>query len=422
MAACCAYGALVVALFLRKFELMSFSRLSDYDPDADVGTSVNEHLGFDKIKEYQVEGMTCASCVAGIESNLLRRKGVKRVNASFLLNRAVAWYNRLQVTPEVIRGDIEATGFSASFIEIDNGKKKGFVCNWGEAFSWSLLFTIPILLLHAIPGQLGSPRQRQFYALILAGFVQFGFGLPFYRTALLALSSNGLRHLPMDFAIAWSRSVAYAVSVYCYATHIGESYAATTASLITVISLGKHLETRSRTSVTAALSAFAEIVPSTALLHRSKERIPTSRLRTGDAGVAPGERFPCDGTLIRDKGCAVSIELDQGYHTGEIRPVPKEPADVCLAGTTNSSSKPAVVEVVNDGKSRLGAVINAVLAAQSSKSDMQLTTERMASYIVPAAVLLSILSFILWLPIGIFQAVRYTTATIVVYGCDDRLG
>lgn len=421
MAACCLYGAFLVSIFLRKYEILSSYRLSDDNEDEGCTPKEKQQWGLDRLESFIIDGMTCSSCAESIESSLSKRQGIRRANVDCILGRADIVYNYIQISRSQIIEDIGSTGFAATPEKIKmittSAQRSLGRWNWGEAFTWSLFLLVPILVIDLVPTMILPDRTRQLYMLILGGAMEFGFGLPFFRHSVLAFWKNGLRNLPMDVLISLSTLISYFASLYFYTQHKRDCYVVTSSSLITVLSLSKHIESRFKASITGIVRAFAASIPSHARIFESGYLIPIGMLRRGDLIVVGAkETFPCDGKLVlADNFTSVDrLEVDESFHTGESKPVIKEIGDLCLAGTINSGSGPVLVQIQEGATSRIDEIYKTLLQAQRYKSNLQSTVEDLAAFLVPVTLVLSFLSFVWWSFIGLDQALRVVTATLVV--------
>lgn len=437
MAACCLYGAFLMGLFLRKYELFNSFRLSDKITQTDT-ESLTELprpalSGLDRWDEFDVSGMTCTSCSNAVQSSLTKVDGVKRANVDILRGRVQIVHDCTRATTRHMKQAIEDAGFTAVH-KTESGKQhrtldqRLAMWNFGEAFTWSLFFVIPILGLGALRNSILEEERRQLYILLLAGFVQFGLGLPFHRRTWLMLSSR--LPLSMDVLVSASTTTAFCTSVAFYLWDDSTSYATMTATLISVLSLGKHLESHARVSIADTLEAFTRTVPSEARVLSSggtSTVVPVQMLRDNDLVlVGSGQRFPCDGKLywLPSGLYADTVEIDESFHTGEALPVVRTIGDICLAGTRNSSPLPALIEIQNaeEATARLAAIAKALVDSQIYKSRTQTAVESAMACMVPAILLLAIASFVGWLLVGTLDdALRSLVATLVV-ACPCALG
>ncbi|KAH5997285.1 hypothetical protein HBI83_231860 [Parastagonospora nodorum] len=269
-----------------------------------------------------------------------------------------------------------------------------------------------------------NPQTCRTGILWLAGFVQFGFGLPFYEKAIAAMRNTGLLYLPMDALIAASTTTSYIMGLKSYFLGKDVHYATTAATLIFVISLGRYVGEMFRTSSAPTIAAFSNIVPSEARLLRSPTPVSSHTLKPGDfVVVEAAHRFPCDGRLVAypNQFQTLNLNIDESIHTGESILVKKVWGDICLAGTINSHSQEIIIEVIEGGRNRLDQILDAVLEAQLQKSDIQPWLDQVSEYMVSCVMFCAFIAFLVWLPDGFDTAATFFSTTLIV-ACPCAFG
>ncbi|KAJ5765632.1 Cu(+2)-transporting P-type ATPase [Penicillium odoratum] len=417
MAACCLFGAFIVSIFLQKCNQIT----SDASIDSLLNIVPKEEIGNDRTLSLAVEGISCINCTDKIEKKILSIDGVRIARLEPLSGRAVVVYNSQIIQPISITNTVQKLGFPC---RTSNSTAQAR-WKWGLAFTWSLFLILPICLLHFNLDFLIDARTRHLYRIILAGIVQTVFGWPFYRQCIFSLR-NGWRQ-SMDSLIVYSTTVSYLTDLFFYSRGLPANHATTAAMLISVMSLNRHLESRFRRSATAALVAVAQLLPTHAHSFTLGRQVLARMLKSGDRVlVKPGERFPCDGTLIAHPVCPCSVPLlvDESLHTGESHRIEKRLGDICIAGTTNESHETVLLEVLpGAGRSRIGEIVDAILHAQRRSSQFQASTERLGQAITPAAIILSAVAFFYWLSDGLEKALGFMTASLAVAcPCATGLG
>ncbi|MBP8220310.1 MAG: cation transporter, partial [Aeromonadaceae bacterium] len=278
-----------------------------------------------------IQGVHCASCVRRIEQGLLRVAGVVRVSVN--PGNGMAELVMLEQTePGAVLQALSALGFSAQW----PGAKAPLAAE-GSAPSWpewgsSLLaaaLTLPLLLpmVAMLWGDhLAWPPLWQW---LLATPVQFGLGARFYRGAWQALR-NGSGN--MDLLVALGTSAAYGLSCWLWVTSLGAPdglvpplYFEASATVITLVLLGRWLETRAKRQTMAALEALQALRPELARAWRGGQwlSVPLASLVVGErVQVLAGERIPVDGRVLQGESL-----VDESLLTGESLPVDKQPGD-----------------------------------------------------------------------------------------------
>ncbi|CAP68205.1 uncharacterized protein PODANS_7_4720 [Podospora anserina S mat+] len=298
----------------------------------------------------------------------------------------------------------------------------------------SILLTIPVLVLAWAPLH-GHEIAYESGSLALATLVQFLVAGPFYPKALKALVFS--RVIEMDLLIVLSTSAAYVFSVVSFAFLVtGEplstgSFFETSTLLVTLIMVGRYVAALARQKAVESIS-IRSLQVNTAILvdfHGDHGReIDTRLLQLGDIfKVMPESRIPTDGTTL-----AGTSEVDGSMVTGESRPVVKSPGSPVIAGTSNGLS-PLLVRVTrNPGDNTIDTIAAMVDEAKLSKPTMQRLADRVASYFVPVISLLMIITFAIWIAVGIrvrgvsareaiIEAVTYAI-TVLIVCCPCAIG
>lgn len=255
--------------------------------------------------------------------------------------------------------------------------------------------------------------------LILAAPVQFLVGARFYRAAWPALRAGTGN---MDLLVALGTTAAFGLSLYEMARGGQHLYFEASASVITLILVGKTLEARAKRSTTAAVRALLELRPRTARVLRDEGRsveVPVEAVGRGEIVVVkPGERVPVDGTITRG-----ASELDESLLTGEALPVSKKEGDDVTGGSINGSGL-LHVEATRVGEdSTLAQIVALVEGAQASKAPIQGLVDRVAAVFVPVVVAVAILTLVAWLVMGATTADAILAAvSVLVIACPCALG
>ncbi len=270
------------------------------------------------------------------------------------------------------------------------------------------ILAIPLLVFMFLPYEI--PPWIQF---VLATPVQFYSGYSFYVGTFR-------KSINMDTLVALGTSAAYGLSLWNIFAG-GHLYFETSAVLITFILIGRILEARSKERAQFGMKALLEMQPTSAQVRRGDllETVNIEAVKKGDIVVIrPGEKVPVDGVVVKG-----SSHIDESMLTGESMPVKKEEKSPVSTGTMNKEGA-IEVEVTKLGtETSLGQIIKLVEEASASKPPVQKLVDRIASIFVPCVVLISIITFFLWLFIesnaakGILSAVA-----VLVVACPCALG
>lgn len=376
--------------------------------------------------ELALSGMTCAACAARIEKALNALPSVA-ANANLATERA-----RLHFTPgmtdvDEIIASIRKAGYDARIVtgaseEAERAQKAAAYNAQRREFVIAALLAVPFLMQMVIMLMQGShsdwlPRWLQW---LLATPVQFWIGRRFYVGAYRALRGGSAN---MDVLVALGTSAAYGMSVTAMlfphdALHV---YFEASVMIITLVLLGKLLESRARARATTAMSALLKLQPRTAHVERDGAAIdvPIDQVRVGDVfQVRPGESIPVDGTVLEGESSVVEAML-----TGESIPVRKTLSTPVFAATTNGSGllKCRATQVGNG--TMLATIIRLVAEAQGSKAPIQRLADKVSGIFVPVIVAVAAVTLIAWLAAtGDFPRAVVNAIAVLVIACPCALG
>ena len=298
----------------------------------------------------------------------------------------------------------------------------------------SAIFTIPVLVFAWAP----LPEHKLAYnaaSLALATIVQVVIAGPFYPSALKSLLFS--RVIEMDLLIVLSTSAAYVFSVVAFGYLVNGhplstgQFFETSTLLVTLIMLGRFVSALARQKAIESISVRA-LQPATALLvsetGATDIQIDARLLQYGDMfKVSPETRIPTDGTVIQG-----SSEVDESMVTGEAHPVHKKAKSAVIAGSMNGQGSLKVLVTRLPGDNTISAIANMVDEAKLSKPKTQELADRVAGYFVPVIVTLTIITFVIWIAIGIkvrgessseaaIQAITFGIAVLIV-SCPCAIG
>ncbi len=287
----------------------------------------------------------------------------------------------------------------------------------------ALALTVPIFFYSEMARMVFDIQAPQFpgseYALLAVGSIVFFYcGWIFLASAYRELQAR----LPgMMTLIAIATSAAYLYSFFSILSGTNQDLLFELSSLITIMLLGHWIEMRSVQGAQGALKELAKLLPDQAEVIRNgkTEIISLSELRVGDVVlVKPGAKIPADGKIIEG-----SSELNESIITGESKPVEKTTGDTVIAGSINGDGS-LKVEIEKIGEQTfLAGVMKLVADAQSSKSRLQMLSDRAAFYLTFIAIGVGGITFISWLLVdaGISIATERLVAVLVIT-CPHALG
>lgn len=374
-----------------------------------------------KTIEYNffVEEMSCASCVSRVEKALRKIDGVIDVSVNLATEKATVKANA-DVKLETLMAAVDKAGYhevkiSEPEIHAKDVSKQASVWPIIISVIFAIPFVLPMLLeLFGIHWMMPAWLQ-----LVIASIVQFGLGAKFYRSgfnAAKALSGN------MDLLVAIGTSAAYGLSLYqLIIGHADHLYFESSVVIITLILIGKWLESRAKHQTTQAIEALSALRPEVALVRQGEQEVslPINQVKVNDVVVIkPGERIPVDGIVIEG-----TSSCDESMLTGESFPVTKTLNSTVTGGTINGEGLLIVKTTAIQADSMLSKIIAMVESAQAKKAPIQRIVDRISAIFVPVILLIALITLLAW---GFIshdwqQALLHAVAVLVI-ACPCALG
>jgi P-type Cu+ transporter len=375
----------------------------------------------------QISGMHCASCATLINRSLLRTPGVQEANVNYATAKASVSFDEEALKQSKLIEIVRSKGYDA-FVQTgddsDSGRHERIQRQEIEQlqllFMISLIFTIPIFVIAMVLMWLGiMVPYRDFLLFALATPVQFIVGAQFYRGAWVALRN---RSANMDTLIALGTSAAYCFSVYAIFLNPGlEQYFEASSILITLVIMGKLLEARSKGRTSDALKKLIGLSPKNATVIRDRKEIVVAidDVLVGDILlVRPGEKIPVDG-LITEGASAV----DESMVTGESIPVEKAKGNAVIGGTINKHGSFRFKATKVGANTTLSQIIRLIEDAQGRKAPIQRFADVVSAYFVPIVLLISLITFGVWMAFGVtFSFALLSAVSVLVIACPCALG
>lgn len=399
------------------------------------------------MEQYNVTGMSCAACQARVEKAVNAVQGVESCAVSLLTNSMGV--EGSASSEEIIKA-IEAAGYGAS---LKSAAKAATSDNYEDSLKdtetpilkkrliASAILLIPLMYVsmgHMLwnwplpPFLDGNHVAMGLYELLIAGFVMV------INQKFFISGFKGLIHRSpnMDTLVALGATASYAYSVYALfamsgAIMVGDTdrvmyymdqfYFESAATILTLITVGKTLEARSKGKTTDALKSLMKLTPKTAvILEGDIEKIVSiDEVKVGDRFVVrPGDSIPVDG-IVKEGESAVN----ESALTGESVPVEKQPGDKVSAATINTSGY-MVCEAARVGEdTTLAGIIRMVSDAAATKAPIAKIADRVSGVFVPVVIGIAAVTFIVWLLVG--QTFGYAMAravSVLVISCPCALG
>jgi len=369
-----------------------------------------------------IGGMTCASCVARVEKALNKTPGVLSAAVNLATESARVRVASADVTDARLRRAVRDAGYEPRTPEAQADTEHTSTWTGFLPVGVGLLLTIPLVLpmLAELWGQHWMlPAWMQF---ALATPVQFVLGARFYKAgwhALKAFTGN------MDLLVSLGTTAAWALSVWLWLTaHTGHTphlYFEGSAVVITLVMLGKWLETRAKRQTTAAIRALHTLRPDKAhwLSEDGEVDVPVDEILVGDQIVVrPGERFPLDGELVEGQ-----TQVDESMLTGEPLPVSKSFGAALTGGSINGEGRVCMRVTAVGHETVLSHIIRLVEDAQAGKAPIQRLVDKVAEVFVPVVLLVALLTLGTWMALGVgFETALIHAVAVLVIACPCALG
>jgi len=378
--------------------------------------------------DLQIEGMTCSACAARIEKQLNKLPGVDAA-VNFAAEKAYVRFLPGQSDAAQLIATIERTGFHAhlsSAVSPAEERQRKQTAYRAELRRFWIAAALTLPLVAQMAWMFGAadgghadvlPRWLQ---LALATPVQFWIGWRFYAGAWNALRGGGGN---MDVLVALGTTMAYAYSIVVTLAGMQHQhvYFEASATVITLVLLGKILEARAKARTSAALESLIRLQPQTARIEREGQlvEVDVNTMIPGDVFmVRPGESVPVDGEVLE----GVST-LNEAMLTGESMPVTKQPGDRLFAATVNGEALLRCRATGVGSHTLLAGIIRMVEQAQGSKAPVQRLADRIAAIFVPVVCTIALLTFAAWWGLaGDFTQAMVNAVAVLVIACPCALG
>jgi len=392
-------------------------------------------------KIFNITGMSCSACSAHVEKAVKALNGIESVSVNLLRNNMAVEFDETKVSPERITDAVVAAGYGASLPEAKKEvKEDNELSLMKKRLILSLIFTVPLFYL-SMGHMMGWPVPQIFHSSpIILAFTQFLLAVPvvfinfkFFNVGFKTLF-KGSPTMDSLIAIGSSAAMLYGIiAIYQigYGLTIGDLnrvnhyamdlYFESAAMILTLITLGKFLETKAKAKTSDAITKLVELRPETAVIEIDGKEVETevSNIKQGDIVIIkPGTVIPVDGVIKEG-----SSSVDESAITGESIPVLKEKGSTVIGATINKTGffKMEATKVGND--TTLSQIIRLMEEASSSKAPISKLADRISAYFVPAVILISVISFIVWLLSGqSFEFALNIAISVLVISCPCALG
>ncbi|WMI80839.1 heavy metal translocating P-type ATPase [Anaerotignum sp. MB30-C6] len=399
-------------------------------------------------EKFNVTGMTCSACSAHVEKSVGKLEGVQSVNVNLLQNSMNVTFEPEVVDTAAIIQAVKSGGYGASLadakkeaptpqnIAADEMKEMKF------RLVSSFCFLIPLFYI-SMGHMMGAPLPAILLGeenILIFALLQLFLTLPvlFINKKYFTVGFKALwnRSPNMDSLIALGSAASVLYSVFAifamayymgrgdlmHAHHYGmELYFESAAMILTLITVGKYMETRSKGKTSEAISKLMNLAPKMATVVKNGEEVevPIEEVHEGDMVIVrPGQSIPVDGTIMEGFSA-----VDESAITGESIPVEKQAGDAVIGATVNKSGyfKMTATRVGKD--TTLSQIINLVEEAGASKAPIAKLADKVSGVFVPIVIGISLISAIIWLIAGqTFAFALSIGIAVLVISCPCALG
>lgn len=439
-----------VNLATEKVSLETEGSVSPLDLQAAV-----QAAGYDLVlpqvtQNFALTGMSCASCAANIESAVSSLPEVSAASVNLATEVLSVTYQPGAINEEIICQTVAEAGYQAQVLADQAGASQAQIQQEADqaaqakanhqAALWrrfwqSAIFALPLLCL----------AMAEMVGLTLPTWLSHRGGGQLFVSLQLALTLpilwlgrsfflNGFKHLVkghpnMDSLVALGTSAAVAYSLYSsIQVWLGDHHAAmslyyeSAGVILTLVTLGKYFEARSKGQTSAAIQALIKLAPQEAQVLREGQEVtlPLDQVQVGDlVRVRPGQKIPVDGRVVEGQSW-----VDESMLTGESLPVAKKVGDQVVGASLNQQGS-LIVETNKVGQdTTLAQIIHLVQAAQGSKAPIAQLADRVSAVFVPVVMTLALVAGLAWYLIGgqSWAFALTITIAVLVIACPCALG
>ena len=394
-----------------------------------------------KKTKFDIQGMTCSSCVSHIEKAVNKLEGTKKVNVNLLSNSMLVEYDEKKLSEQKIIKAVKDCGYSANISNIKKDNKQKNITNSTESIiknmKTRLIISIFFLILLMFVAMIHNHKIEDSMIFAITQFLLLlpiiyanrdyyiiGYKMLYKRTpnmdSLIALGSSaaviygifaiymmsfGLGHNEIDIVERYSKNI----------------YFESAGMILTLITLGKYLETKSKAKTNEAISKLISLAPKKATVIRDNKEIEidVENIIVNDKIIIkPGASIPVDGVVIEGR-----TSIDQSSITGESIPVDKEIGDTLISGTINQNGyvKMKATKVGED--TTLSQIINLVEEAGNSKAPISKLADKVSGVFVPVVISIAVIATLIWILLGqSFEFALTIGISVLVISCPCALG
>ncbi|MDL2233056.1 heavy metal translocating P-type ATPase [Ruminococcaceae bacterium OttesenSCG-928-L11] len=401
-------------------------------------------------EKYTVTGMTCAACSAHVEKSVRKLEGVRDVSVNLLQNSMSVEYDEAGVSPADIVRAVESGGYCAAPVtksaKTPDKPAVNVAAEEARALKTRLIasigFLIPLMYISMghmmgfpLPGFFHSTQNAMTFALtqLLLTLPVLYLNRKFFLVGFKALAKRA-PNMDSLIAIGASAAVVYGiVALYAIGYGLGHGdvalvdrytmdlYFESAATILTLITVGKFLEARSKGKTSDAIAKLMDLAPKTATVLRGEieQEVGLEDVVVGDIVIVrPGQSVPVDGVITQGSGA-----LDESALTGESLPVEKTAGDTVIGGTINQSGSFRFQATKIGADTALGQIIELVQDANSTKAPIAKLADKVSGVFVPVVISIAVVTAVVWLIAGYGVPFALSSAiAVLVISCPCALG
>lgn len=396
-------------------------------------------------RKYDIIGMTCSACSAHIDKAIRHIDGIQSVNVNLLSNFMVVEFDEDKVNDDLIMKTVEEAGYKAmpEKTEVQQTTQNESIDEKKKSLILSFVFLIPLFYI-SMGHMMGAPLPDILLGhenMMVFALTQLFLTLPimYINRGYFQRGFKSLWHKSpnMDTLIAIGSAAAAIYSIYAIFMmgydlghgnmneahqYMMQLYFESAGMILTLISLGKYLESRSKKKTSEAIEKLMNLMPSTAtvLIDGQEVVVAIEDVQIGDIVIVKsGQSIPVDGVIIKGQ-----TSIDESMITGESLPVDKSVDDKIIGATMNVEGYIQVKVTHTSGDTTLSKIIQLVEDASSSKAPIAKLADQISGIFVPIVMVISLLTFIGWITLGAqtFHFALTCAIAVLVISCPCALG
>ena len=388
-------------------------------------------------EKFVVTGMTCAACAAHVEKAANSLDGVDSAAVNLMLGTLVCSYDADKVTPQALISAVEASGYGAA--PADEAKRdirreqEASARAMGRRLLWSVVCLVPLFYL-SMGHMMGLPVPAFMHRQPLtAALVQLVLCVPIlilnraYFTVGFSRLFKGAPNMDSLVALGAAAGLVYSLIemgllAAGQVTGMPDLYFESAGMILTLVTVGKYLEERSKGKTTGAITALLALAPDVAVVRRSgtEVTVATDQIKAGETVIVrQGGRIPVDGTVVKGSG-----SVDESALTGESMPVEKTAGSKAVSATVLTSGYLEMTADRVGADTTLSQIIRLMEQAASTKAPISRLADKISAVFVPAVISIAVAAALLWAAAG-GMGVRFCLSigiAVLVISCPCALG